>query len=370
VSRCGGVRNSGGHALGVPHPAVRRACIAAPRAARPAAPRSNGKRTGPASAAVCGDTPRRLVLVAAQEASGAAEITPGTAKSMGRFLAALYQFSRPHTMLGTLISVVSVSLLALQGAPITWLFVQGVVAALVPALLMNICIVGMNQLYDVEIDKINKPYLPLASGEFDMTTGVAVVCSTGLVSLGMGFLNGSVPLICTLVGSLALGVVYSTDLPFLRWKRFPVLAAGCILAVRAVAVQLGFYCHALAYVPWHEAGQSAAFGALLHGPLGFTVGFMLFFSIVIALFKDIPDTKGDVKADVRTLSVRFGVKKIFWTCIALLEVAYLGAIVYAASRGLVLGNVILMAGHAAMGYFLWQRARSVDLEDNRYVASL
>lgn len=75
---------------------------------------------------------------------------------MGRFLAALYQFSRPHTMLGTLISVVSVSLLALQGAPITWLFVQGVVAALVPALLMNICIVGMNQLYDVEIDKVSE----------------------------------------------------------------------------------------------------------------------------------------------------------------------------------------------------------------------
>lgn len=30
---------------------------------------------------------------------------------------------------------------------------------------MNVSIVGLNQLYDVEIDKINKPYLPLASGE-------------------------------------------------------------------------------------------------------------------------------------------------------------------------------------------------------------
>ena len=41
----------------------------------------------------------------------------------------------------------------------------GVLQALIPALLMNVCIVGLNQLYDVEIDKINKPYLPLASGE-------------------------------------------------------------------------------------------------------------------------------------------------------------------------------------------------------------
>lgn len=36
------------------------------------------------------------------------------------------------------------------------------------------------------------------------------------------------------------------------------------------------------------------------------MGFMLLFSIVIALFKDIPDVKGDEQADVVTFSVRFG----------------------------------------------------------------
>ncbi|XP_020976068.1 aromatic prenyltransferase PT2, chloroplastic-like isoform X5 [Arachis ipaensis] len=35
--------------------------------------------------------------------------------------------------------------------------------AMVAALFMNIYIVGLNQLSDIEIDKINKPYLPLAS---------------------------------------------------------------------------------------------------------------------------------------------------------------------------------------------------------------
>ena len=45
-----------------------------------------------------------------------------------------------------------------------------------PALLMNICIVGLNQVYDVRIDRVNKPYLPLASGEFSMQTGIALVC--------------------------------------------------------------------------------------------------------------------------------------------------------------------------------------------------
>jgi homogentisate phytyltransferase/homogentisate geranylgeranyltransferase len=88
------------------------------------------------------------------------------------------------------------------------------------------------QLYDVEIDRINKPYLPLAAGDFSSATGWAIVCATGAVSLAIGAASASQPLLATLGGSLLLGIVYSTDLPLLRWKRSPVLAAACILAVR------------------------------------------------------------------------------------------------------------------------------------------
>lgn len=52
------------------------------------------------------------------------------------------------------------------------------------------------------------------------------------VALAMGAAAGSAPLMATLAGSALLGVVYSADLPLLRWKRSPVLAAACILAVR------------------------------------------------------------------------------------------------------------------------------------------
>lgn len=55
--------------------------------------------------------------------------------------------------------------------------------ALVPALLMNICIVGLNQLYDVEIDRVNKPYLPLASGELSVQQGRWIVGVTGAARL-------------------------------------------------------------------------------------------------------------------------------------------------------------------------------------------
>ena len=97
---------------------------------------------------------------------------------------------------------------------------------------MNICIVGMNQVYDVDIDRVNKPYLPLASGEWDLQTGITTVIVTGVSAVLMGIAIGSMPLLITLVGSLLLGIAYSTDVPFLRWKKYPLLAMGCILSVR------------------------------------------------------------------------------------------------------------------------------------------
>jgi homogentisate phytyltransferase/homogentisate geranylgeranyltransferase len=63
-------------------------------------------------------------------------------------------------------------------------------------------------------------------------TGVAIIAATGATALAIGAWAGSAPLLATLGGSLLLGIAYSTDLPFLRWKRWPVVAAGCILAVR------------------------------------------------------------------------------------------------------------------------------------------
>lgn len=62
-------------------------------------------------------------------------------------------------MAGTAISVVSISLLALQthglGCAGTHAAVAGLAQALVSALLMNVAIVGINQIFDIDIDKVN-----------------------------------------------------------------------------------------------------------------------------------------------------------------------------------------------------------------------
>lgn len=153
----------------------------------------------------------------------------------------LYKFSRPHTIIGTALSVCSVSMAAVQVAPLpSWgpQQMQALVVALTAALLANISIVGTNQCFDVAIDRVNKPYLPLASGEWTLTTGISVSAVTGTLASAIAVSSGSVPLMTTVLGSICLGLAYSVDLPFLRWKKYPLMAAACILAVRAVLVQV------------------------------------------------------------------------------------------------------------------------------------
>uniref|UniRef100_A0A0E0Q124 Uncharacterized protein n=1 Tax=Oryza rufipogon TaxID=4529 RepID=A0A0E0Q124_ORYRU len=71
------------------------------------------------------------------------------------------------------LSIVSVSLLAVENlSDVSPLFLTGLLEAVVAALFMNIYIVGLYQLFDIEIDK---PTLPLASVEYSPATGVALV---------------------------------------------------------------------------------------------------------------------------------------------------------------------------------------------------
>lgn len=328
--------------------------------------------------------------------------------SLSTFLSAFYKFTRPHTMLGTMISVISISLLGIPPSTSTststfLLFlpsssssIHPLCQALSSALLMNICIVGINQIYDIEIDKINKPYLPLASGKMTVSTALSIVLITGVASLGIGVVSGSGPLLVTLVGSLLLGIAYSVDIPLLRWKQYPVAAAACILAVRALLVQLGFFQHMFnamssgsgsgsvggggGLLQWftnllsyliptlsHNSSinTSTIYQAALSTPtIQFATGFMLLFSIVIALFKDIPDVRGDARAGIQTLSVRWGTRNVYWACIIILELAYGWAIVFGMLRGKVLASV----AHAVLAAVLWWRGGKTDLDDRESIS--
>jgi UbiA prenyltransferase family len=98
----------------------------------------------------------------------------------------LWKFSRPHTIIGTTLSVLGIYFIT------TGIYNQTIppislIGAWVACILGNIYIVGLNQLEDIEIDKINKPHLPLAAGEFSISTGKAIVISCGIFALLIAF---------------------------------------------------------------------------------------------------------------------------------------------------------------------------------------
>ena len=77
-------------------------------------PRPAQQRRGALGSADLGSGGSELSLDAvSSEAAGAARVDT---RQLGSFLRALFQFSRPHTMLGTFVSICSISLLALVRA--------------------------------------------------------------------------------------------------------------------------------------------------------------------------------------------------------------------------------------------------------------
>jgi homogentisate phytyltransferase/homogentisate geranylgeranyltransferase len=152
------------------------------------------------------------------------------------------------------------------------------------------------------------------------------------MSFWLGWIVGSWPLFWALFVSFMLGTAYSINLPLLRWKRFALVAAMCILAVRAIIVQIAFYLH----IQTHVFGRPILFTR----PLIFATAFMSFFSVVIALFKDIPDIEGDKIFGIRSFSVTLGQKRVFWTCVTLLQMAYAVAILVGATSPFIWSKVI------------------------------
>lgn len=283
-------------------------------------------------------------------------------KSLQASLDAFYRFSRPHTVIGTVLSIISVSLLAVEkGSDFSPLFFTGMFEAIAAAFLMNIYIVGLNQLSDIDIDKVNKPYLPLASGEYSVKTGIIIVSSFAIMSFWLGWIVGSWPLFWALFVSFVLGTAYSINVPLLRWKRSAFVAALCILAVRAVIVQLAFYLHIQTFVFRRPA--------LLSKTVIFATAFMTSFSVVIALFKDIPDIVGDKIYGIQSFTVRLGQQRVFWICISLLQMAYLVATFVGVTSSQLWSKYITVGGHILLASILWSRAKSINLESKTEITS-
>lgn len=275
------------------------------------------------------------------------------------WLYALWKFSRPHTIIGTTLSVLALFIIALSVTeqPLTFGKIAAPGGTLLACLAGNIYIVGLNQLEDIAIDRINKPHLPLASGEFSLRTGRAIVALTGSLALLLAGIQG--PFLLATVGiSLGIGTAYS--LPPIRLKRFPFWAALCIFSVRGVIVNLGLFLH---------------FNQVLGGPISIPPQvwaltlFVLVFTFAIAILKDIPDREGDRQFNITTLTIRLGPQAVFNLGRWVLTLAYGGMIIAALASLPGVNQPVLIVTHLLALAGLWVRSQSVDLKHKSSIAS-
>ncbi|KAH9760468.1 homogentisate phytyltransferase 1 [Citrus sinensis] len=222
---------------------------------------------------------------------------------LNKKLDALYRLTRPYTWIGIIVGILSTSLLPVQSlADLTPTFFMEVLKSMVPAILMNIFVTAINQLSDVEIDKVNKPHLPLASGDFSIGEGVAIAVISTMTSVAMGIMLRSPPLFIGLITWWIVGAAYSIDLPLLRWKGSPLMAAVTIMILNGLLLQFPYFVHVQKYV----LGRPLEFTK----PLLFAAAFMGIFNIAIAFVKDLPDVEGDKEFGLRTLPVILGKEKV------------------------------------------------------------
>ncbi len=268
-------------------------------------------------------------------------------------IGSLWEFSRPHTIIGTTITVVAIFLITTANIfSLTESDLEFLLLTLISSLLANVFIVGINQVYDVEIDKINKPYLPIAAGDISIRQAKILVGLSALFSLITAIMVSVYLLIVVILG-MFIGTLYS--IPKTRFKTKPFMASFSISFVRGVLGNIGLF---LSYDSVLSSTRPNIGVVIL-----FLTLFVLINSSVIAIFKDIPDIEGDKKYNVRTFSVRLGQQRIFSVSIFLILANYAFAIIAGILISGVWNQVLVIGLHLLVSIIFYEQSKKVIVSD-------
>lgn len=240
----------------------------------------------------------------------------------------IWKFSRPHTIIGSVISITTLYLMAYDTKntfDITLLLLSIIVG-----ITCNVFIVGINQVSDIDIDRINKPELPIPAGVLSLKQakniiyGALIICYLVAAYISMY-------LFVIVVLSTFIGWAYS--MPPFHLKKHHLSAAIAIATVRGVLL---------------NAGGFLLFNFLLNNSTDLSdhaeilTMFVIAFSVVISWFKDLSDIEGDAKFKINTLAIQYSPKIALIIGNVIVSLAYLYSIVN------YVGNAFLQYGHVTL----------------------
>jgi 4-hydroxybenzoate polyprenyltransferase len=186
---------------------------------------------------------------------------------------------------------------------------------------------GLNQIYDLDIDRVNKPKRPLPSGALSLREAWGFTLAAFLAAWGLAWLadpNGRRECFWIVLFTSLLCWIYSA--PPLWTKRRGMWANVTIAIPRGVLLKVAGWSTVKTIVgvePWYIG---AIFGLFLLGA---------------ASTKDFADIEGDRQGGCRTLPIEYGVKTAAWI-IAPFFVLPFALIPVGVAMGILTGNATLL----------------------------
>jgi 4-hydroxybenzoate polyprenyltransferase len=213
----------------------------------------------------------------------------------------LLEFSRPFTLVAPALGFASGAATAAGAAPrepwTTDLLVYPVIG-LVMAAVLNAASNALNQIYDLEIDRINKPKRPLPSERLSLQEAWTFTLVTYVVALVLAWFvepGGRHECFWIVVIATIITVLYSAP-PF-RTKRLGIWANVTIAIPRGVLLKVAGWSAVKTIVGTEPWFIGAIFGLFLLGA---------------STTKDFADMEGDARGGCRTLPIIYGVRRAAW----------------------------------------------------------
>jgi 4-hydroxybenzoate polyprenyltransferase len=213
----------------------------------------------------------------------------------------LFEFSRPFTLVAPALGFASGAATAAGAAPReSWnadLLLYPVIG-LVMAAVLNAASNGLNQIYDLDIDRINKPKRPLPSGRLSLHRAWIFTGVTYAIAVILAWFvepRGRHECFWIVGAATIITVLYSAP-PF-RTKRLGIWANVTIAIPRGVLLKVAGWSAVKTIVgaePWFIG---AIFGLFLLGA---------------STTKDFADMEGDARGGCRTLPIMYGVRRAAW----------------------------------------------------------
>jgi chlorophyll/bacteriochlorophyll a synthase len=213
----------------------------------------------------------------------------------------LLEFSRPFTLVAPALGFVSGAATAAGASPreawTTNLLLYPVIG-LVMAAVLNAASNALNQIYDLEIDRINKPRRPLPSSRLSLQAAWTFTLMTYAIALVLAwFVQPDRRHECFWIVVVATIITVLYSAPPFRTKRLGIWANVTIAIPRGVLLKVAGWSAVKTIMGTEPWFIGAIFGLFLLGA---------------STTKDFADMEGDARGGCRTLPIMYGVRRAAW----------------------------------------------------------